>query len=438
MSDSLVGKLVLHDGAKRDRDPYMGDLAVASLTSYLSHSQSIADATLNVLEDLAAHQRAEDGWIPPASINHYTLPLFDYPLYWVTCSWDYVLYTGNTSYLDAYYGVMVRVLDTYYPLHTDNATQLLVRPPNHGDFAFLDREGIAAYYNALYVLALTKAADLADLLSSNEDATRWRQRAAEVSTSFHTTFWDASAAAYFDQPSDNNNNAHAQDGNSLAILAGIPPSTSTSNNTIANQILTHLTNHHARPYGNALYDNFPSPSDLADRVYPFTTYFEAGARFQSHDVAGALDLLRRTWGHMAAQDPGTTHWEGIGAQGAKYQGGTTSLSHGWSTGVTPLLTTYVLGVRPVQPGFAVWAVDPVVGEQDDNYNDITWAQGVVPTPYGPLAVSWEIDESGRVVVTVDAPEGTRGMVGGEASRTERVEVQGGKGKRIVTLVERRL
>jgi hypothetical protein len=50
-SPSLIGKIVLHDGAKRDRDPYVGDLAVASRTSYVSHD--ISEATRNVLADIA-------------------------------------------------------------------------------------------------------------------------------------------------------------------------------------------------------------------------------------------------------------------------------------------------------------------------------------------------------------------------------------------------
>lgn len=45
-SESLVGKLVIHDGPKRDRDPYMGDLAVAALTSYLTHD--VHEAARNV------------------------------------------------------------------------------------------------------------------------------------------------------------------------------------------------------------------------------------------------------------------------------------------------------------------------------------------------------------------------------------------------------
>ena len=64
-SPSIIGKLVLHDGAKRDRDPYVGDLAVSARTSYLSHDVPLA--ARNVLADLADHQRA-DGWIPPASM----------------------------------------------------------------------------------------------------------------------------------------------------------------------------------------------------------------------------------------------------------------------------------------------------------------------------------------------------------------------------------
>ncbi len=64
-SHTLLGKMVLHDGPKRDRDPYVGDLAVSALTSYLSHD--VSEAAMNVLVDLAIHQ-ADNGFIPPASM----------------------------------------------------------------------------------------------------------------------------------------------------------------------------------------------------------------------------------------------------------------------------------------------------------------------------------------------------------------------------------
>ena len=62
---TLDGKWLLHDGAKGDRDPYVGDLAIAFITSYLSHD--FPESSFNVLEDLIIHQR-EDGWVPPASM----------------------------------------------------------------------------------------------------------------------------------------------------------------------------------------------------------------------------------------------------------------------------------------------------------------------------------------------------------------------------------
>lgn len=141
----LAGKVVLHDGAKRDRDPYVGDLAVSALTLYMSHSDP--SAARNVLADLADNQRA-DGWIPPASIRNYTLPLFDYPLWWVVCSSDLVMYTADTDYLDRYYPNLVKVLDVYYPNCT-NADGLLEKglgnSAGYGDYAFLPRTGVITY-----------------------------------------------------------------------------------------------------------------------------------------------------------------------------------------------------------------------------------------------------------------------------------------------------
>lgn len=108
---------------------------------------------------------------------------------------------------------------------------------------------------------------------------------------------------------------------------------------------------------------------------------------------------------MASHDPGTTFWEGIGAHGGYYEGGYTSAVHGWSTGVLPALTNYVLGVTPMKPGFRRWSLRPVpVGAID-------WARGQVPTPKGPFFVDWTTtspEEQFRM--DVDVPEGTEGEV----------------------------
>ncbi|WP_431877282.1 alpha-L-rhamnosidase C-terminal domain-containing protein [Amycolatopsis sacchari] len=389
-SPTLEGKLVLHDGAKRDRDPYVGDVGVSGRTTYLTHDTAVA--ARNVLADLADHQRA-DGWIPPASINDYTLPLFDYPLWWVTSSWDYVLYTGDTAYGAQYYGALTKTLDGWYPSVTDSRG-LLSRPSGYGDYAFLPRDGEVTYYNALYVQALSDAAQLAKALGRQADADRWQQRAQAVSTAINTYLWDPAAGAYLDAA--NGPVRHGQDGNSIAVVAGV------ADQARAQSALDYLATHTALPYGNAFMDNDTLIGEGSKRVYAFTSYPELQAQFRTGQADSAIDQIKRTYGWMAGHDPGVTDWKGIGPDGSLYEGAYTSAAHGWSTGVLPALTNDLLGVTPVTPGFATWSVEPHPGS-------VAWARGQVPTPHGPLTVSWR--QTGRgLSLTVTAPKDTSGTV----------------------------
>ncbi|KJR89903.1 alpha-L-rhamnosidase [Sporothrix schenckii 1099-18] len=372
-SPSLLGKLVLLDGPKRDRDPYVGDLAVSALTTYLSHNTS--EASLNVLEDLARHQR-DDGWIPPASI------------------------------------VLVKVLDEYYVSNTNTATSLIERPGGTGDFAFLPRTGPVTYYNALYIHALQYAANVAQILNNSEDASRWQIRASAVGQALLKRNYDTSAGAFFDGGPCSNNTicpTHSQDGNSLAILSGVVPSGLSSDTSIAESILAYMNRTMYKPYGNAFYDNniLDPGGDYVNRVYAFTSYFEIAARFETSlkTSQGALEETRRLFGWMAGHDPTVTVWEGIGKDGTPYESGFTSMSHGWSTGIVPLLVNYVLGVSPAAPGFKKWRVKPVLPAMDN----VSWASGLVPTPDGGIWVQWE-RRRGTFVLLVSAPDGTEGTV----------------------------
>jgi len=390
----LDGKLVLFDGAKRDRDPYDGDIAVSGLTDYLTHD--IGAAPRDVLADLADHQRS-DGWIPPASINDYTLPLFDYPMWWAVDSWEYVLYSGDLGYARTYYPNLVKLLDTWEPSVTD-ANGLLDKGMNgtggYGDYAFLPRSGEVTYYNALYVLALKDAAALAGSLGHTADAAAWAQRAQTVSAAINARLWDPSVGAYLD--SDTGAVAHPQDGNGLAVIAGVAsPSRAAS-------ALGYLARATAQPYGNAFMDNDSLVSDGSQRVYAFTSFPEIEARFTSGQAASALDEIGRLYGWMNSHDPGLTDWEGIGAGGSMYEGAYTSAAHGWSTGVVPELTNDLLGAAPTAPGFRTWSVQLHPGP-------VAWAEGQLPGPHGALDVSWR-QRAGQFTLTVTAPRGTSGDI----------------------------
>ncbi|HEV2370916.1 MAG TPA: alpha-L-rhamnosidase C-terminal domain-containing protein [Streptosporangiaceae bacterium] len=394
-SPTLDGKTVIFDGAKRDRDPYDGDIAVSGLTDYLTHANGTP--VRNVLADLADHQRG-DGWIPPASIANYTLPLFDYPMWWAVDSWEYVLYTGDTGYASTYLPNLVKLLNTWYPSVTDSNGLLdkgLNGTSGYGDYAFLPRSGEVTYYNALYVMALNDASQMAKALGDTSDATAWAQRAQTVSSAINANLWDPAAGAYLD--SNTGPVSHPQDGNAMAIMAGVAdPSRAAS-------ALSYLAKTTAQPYGNAFFDNNSVVSDGSQRVYAFTSFPEIEARFQTGRAGSALNEIQRLYGWMYGHDPGITDWEGIGAGGSMYEGAFTSAAHGWSTGVVPELTNEMLGVMPTSPGFGTWSVKPHPGL-------VSWAEGQIPTPHGPLLTHFGHPPAQDFTVSVTAPRGTSGDI----------------------------
>jgi hypothetical protein len=223
--------------------------------------------------------------------------------------------------------------------------------------------------------------------------------------------FDASTGAFFDggpcpnEPAGTICNVHAQDGNSIAILAGV------TNDSLSTTILDYWANATALPYGNAFYDSsvLGTGDRFDERVYALTSYFELAARFSTPgNEISAYDELRRLYGWMATHDPGVTQWEGIGPGGVSYQGPFMSYSHGWSTGIVPLMSNYVLGVKPTASGFSSWSICPIVK------GELSWAKGVVPTGNGgSIKVSWEksgTETIDSLALEVEVPDGTGGSI----------------------------
>jgi hypothetical protein len=147
-------------------------------------------------------------------------------------------------------------------------------------------------------------------------------------------------------------------------------------------------------------------------ISPYISSWELWARFEQGDARTALDLDRRLFGHMATGDPGTM-WEKINTDGTpavtaingtQPQPGATSLAHGWSTGAASALPAFVLGIRPLSPGYRSWIVAPQPG-------DLRWAQGQTSTPHGTIVSRWRLGAGGRSLqLTVRGPGATAGFV----------------------------
>ena len=74
------------------------------------------------------------------------------------------------------------------------------------------------------------------------------------------------------------------------------------------------------------------------------------------------------------------------------ENGQTSLCHPWSAGAAPWLSANVLGVRPLQPGFAAVAVAPHLTPQMAAAGGL---RGAVPTPHGAVELTVEVAAAGN-------------------------------------------
>jgi len=98
-----------------------------------------------------------------------------------------------------------------------------------------------------------------------------------------------------------------------------------------------------------------------------------------------LENIRQNWGIMLYYDA-TTCWETF-PKAFEWLGQklTRSHCHAWSSAPAFFLPGYILGVRPLEPGFRKIIIQP-------NLCDLKWARGSVPTPYGTIEVEYRRED----------------------------------------------
>ena len=114
----------------------------------------------------------------------------------------------------------------------------------------------------------------------------------------------------------------------------------------------------------------------------------------------ALQVLRELWGGMVEADTPTL-WEVV--DGRSSMSGCGSLCHAYACAPLPVLQRAVLGIAPLAPGFTEFRFAP-------QGLGVRWAEGRVPTPHGPVEVSWSQREpDAPLAATIVVPEGTTAL-----------------------------
>ncbi len=410
---------VILDGAKRDRRPWSGDLSVEGRNAFdsIGWGATGSDYIKGTIQEFGAAPGTNgsiggqiSNWtvFPPSSLFYST----SYSIYYVIDLASYYLYSGDTAFAQSQYTAMKNQL-AYNRTLVDPTSGLLITSGSERDWDFYDggKPGAVTAYNAMYYKALTDAAAVASDLAGKDpgnasapiwtsDAATWTSQAAALKTAINATLFDTARGVY--KLADRDNGTHLgtsvpQDANSEAITFGLAPSGTQAG------ILSYLKSHLWGQFGPQPY----SPDAVYSTVIsPFVSGMEVDAHFASGDATGALALIHNLWDQMTVPSgpyyTGTL-WEKLNQDGTDVDSNA-SLAHGWASGPVSSLTGYLVGARPVTPGYKNWIIAPEPG-------DVRWAQGQVPTPSGPLVSRWQRgDGDSSFTLTMSAPAGTSGTV----------------------------
>ncbi|MRX44647.1 alpha-L-rhamnosidase-related protein [Agromyces kandeliae] len=350
------------DGIKRDRMPWAGDQALSTL----ANAFALGDGGV-VADGLVALGRPDHGYVNGIA---------DYSLWWVVNADLYVRYFGDLAFaereadhVDAFVADLARFADD----------RGVFRPEaQRGGFVdsgpgsvFLDwglsiedgRDPVAL--QMLWCWALRSAARLLGRVE-HAGAVRWRTLADRVEATLRADGWLDDTGRWADYlGADATTSSPAPYANFLSVLAGMHP--------------------------DGVPDGVASSTRTGTAGTPFMTAFRLRARLEASENEAVLVEIRRIWGAMLEAGPGTFWEEASSAANDLAMYGRPfgrSLCHAWSAGPAALIPEAVLGIRPLDDGWARFEVVPRLAGLD-------WASAVVPTPLGDVVV--HADATGSTV-----------------------------------------
>lgn len=125
-------------------------------------------------------------------------------------------------------------------------------------------------------------------------------------------------------------------------------------------------------------------------------YLQAASKIGQELIS--LERIRRYWGRCIATGSPTLYEAGIHGFGQQAMDGSGSLCHAFGTIPVVFLHEVILGIRPLQGGFAEFFFSP-------NLLDLKFARGRIPLPHGDISV-----ELTRQQYKITVPEKTKAIL----------------------------
>jgi alpha-L-rhamnosidase len=336
--------------------------------------------------DMLGRGLHDDGFLEMTAPSNLFRTIPSFSMVWILAMEDYYLHTGDAECIRAQIPTAEKMLAGWLASRVDG---LMPSPQGKRFWHFYDwadgldgdedypgmswvltHQRFDAPLNLYLCLALGAADRLLQAVGEPKRAWQCRSASRELRASIHRRFFDARAGAYRTYAGKAPGPC-ADLTQALAILAKTAPA------PIERRLRAQLA---------AGGDGWVQTT-LSQSIYKFQAIMTDRRR---HGPA-VFEMIRRDWGGMLFRGA-TSLWEvNEGPRGGS------SLCHGWSAIPVFFYQACLLGVQPLTPGFAEFSVDPVISAAP-------CAEGVVPTPRGPIRLRWE-RQGPRVVYDLSHPGG---------------------------------
>ncbi|HLI80893.1 MAG TPA: alpha-L-rhamnosidase C-terminal domain-containing protein [Candidatus Binataceae bacterium] len=378
----------------REQRAWLGDSYVHALVTYVTNSDwRLVRRHLRI----CAHSRRGDGLLGMVAVGDFstsstTIP--DYSLHWVRALARYFEYSGDTALIRELAPEAIGVLAVFERYRARDG--LLRGMPGwiFIDWAMTEKSEVVGALDALYTATLDDFAMLCErALKDFHSAATYRSQAMRTREAFQL-LWDDTAGAYVDAA-----DAHrplkrvSQQTNAIAIVSGcarrdhwdriLKNILDESRLAITPTISDDRTPYIMQRMNPADYMKFDAETDIV-AAQPFfcAILHDAVVRAGRRDLIP--DLCLKWWPQI---ERGNTTFEEYWSGPA----GEASRCHAWSATPTYDLTTHVLGVRPMEPGYRKVAIHPHFGK-------LARLAGRIPTPHGMIEVSFERDQTGTITI----------------------------------------
>lgn len=254
-----------------------------------------------------------------------------------------------------------------------------------------ERGAVCAVPNAMHYGTLVAMADIATALDRKADVDFFKRRAALVKKSINEKLFDEKRGVYVDSEGTDHASLHA---NMFPLAFNVVP---------PKRVRSVVEYVKSRGMACSVYG----------AQYLLEGLYNAGAGEHALRLMNSTDT--RSWAHMIYDVGSTISME---AWDARFKGNL-DWNHPWGAVPANIIPRYLLGVRPLTPGFGRILVEPSPGS-------LSSARGVVPTIRGPVRVAFDNHPGRPFRLDLEIPANTTARVALPASEgaTDLVEFDG--------------